>query len=345
MNKYSQKFRFFIMAAVLTVGLMYYYRYNSLIAVGIFTFLIFIITYIFEQVDKERKKLKTVIEKTSEGFCMLDVDMRILEANNSLCEMSGYWREELLGRKITDLLCEDNSNTIDLQSMLDSGRTHERYEQVLASKDGHPLHAFISVTVVRDDSGKHKYIYAFVNDITERKRSEDYMRYMAFHDSLTGLPNRKMFEVRIAEELDTAKHDNEKVAVMFIDIDNFKAVNDTFGHDAGDRMICEAASRLKCILRRGDLICRVGGDEFILLLKKVEGQKDAISAAARIGNVFSSPFIIDRWKILIKPSIGISMFPEDGRDPEVLIKKADQAMYEAKKTSVNNYRFYSGNVS
>lgn len=344
MSKYSRNIKISIIAAALTAVLMIYYQHNSLVCIGVLALLLFMIVCLFKQVEDEKRKLETVIGKTSEGFLMLNSDMKVIKVNDSLCEMTGYWREELLGCKITDFLSSESS-TIDLKSLLDSGRTQEKYEQVLVSKSGHPIHAFISVTVVRDCSGKPEYIYAFVNDITERKRSEDYMRYMAFHDSLTGLPNRKMFEVRIAEELDTANHQDEKIAVMFIDIDNFKAVNDTFGHDTGDRMICEAASRLKSVLRKGDLICRVGGDEFILLLKEVEGTKDAISAALRIGNVFDRPFIINRWKILIKPSIGISMFPEDGMEPEILIRKADQAMYEAKKTSVNNYRFYSGSAS
>lgn len=166
------------------------------------------------------------------------------------------------------------------------------------------------------------------------------VEYMAFHDLLTGLPNRKLFEGRMTQAFKNAKTQQKGLAVMFIDLDNFKDINDEFGHDVGDKLICAVADRLKGLLRNDDSVCRMGGDEFTILLTDVGGPDDAAAVAARILDVFNEPLVISGRQIVVKPSIGVSVFPEDGDMPETLIKRADDAMYQAKKRGKGNYQFY-----
>jgi diguanylate cyclase (GGDEF)-like protein/PAS domain S-box-containing protein len=172
----------------------------------------------------------------------------------------------------------------------------------------------------------------------DRKRAEDRLKTLSLYDHLTGLPNRTLFYDRIKQEIAYAKREHKKFALMFFDLDNFKEVNDTFGHDIGDRLLQEIAKRFKNLLRETDTICRLGGDEFIILLAKLSRPENNITdIIQKIVGTLDKPFTIEGQQILISVSIGISLYPENGQTGEELIKNADKAMYRAKKDSTNHY--------
>ncbi len=164
--------------------------------------------------------------------------------------------------------------------------------------------------------------------------------HIAYHDHLTGLPNRKLFEEKFNQILSGIKGKDDKLAVFFMDLDNFKDINDTFGHNTGDRLLKMVAKRLKNSLRKNDIISRMGGDEFTILITDISSYDDTDKVAQKISNLFNRPFVIENQEFVIQPSIGISLYPKDGLDPERLLKKADDAMYQAKNEK-NHFKIYT----
>ncbi len=196
----------------------------------------------------------------------------------------------------------------------------------------------------------------FIADITARKRAEEEMRYLAFYDCLTGLPNRLMFNEHLNQALAYAKRNKSLLATLFLDLDHFKRINDTFGHHVGDLLLRAVGERLIRIIRKSDIlarniedisntnVARFGGDEFVLLLTNIEQTKDAAKVARRILYTLSDAFMVDKQELFITTSIGISLYPSDGKDAEALIKKADKAMYHAKNLGRNNFQFYADSM-
>ena len=177
-------------------------------------------------------------------------------------------------------------------------------------------------------------------EVANRKQAEENIRQMAYHDSLTGLPNRKLFSDRLGIALAQAKRSQKGVAVTMLDLDNFKDVNDTLGHDVGDHLLKAAAERLGAALRKGDTVARFGGDEFVLILPDLKGIEDVIQVAQKIVESFRKPFLIDTHELLVTTSIGISVYPHDGTDEVILLKKADIAMYQVKQTGRDRYQIF-----
>lgn len=198
----------------------------------------------------------------------------------------------------------------------------------------------VRVIPVLDSNGKVTQINGVVIDITERRCMEEEIKYMAYHDVLTELPNRIQFNNYFIKTLSEAKHEKHKMAILFIDLDRFKTINDTLGHDIGDLLLKETAKRLKAALRETDFVCRVGGDEFIILLNNITND-EVKRLAQRIVDAFKNNFELHGNSLFVTPSIGISIYPNHGNDIETLIKKADDAMYLAKKKGKNNYQFYN----
>jgi diguanylate cyclase (GGDEF)-like protein len=205
---------------------------------------------------------------------------------------------------------------------------------------------WLSTTKVplRNSEGKIVGIVGIGQDITERKRAEEKLAYMATHDALTGLPNRWLFNDRLTLELARAYRNRQKVAVMLLDLDHFKDVNDTLGHTVGDKLLQVVGERLTSIVRKSDTVARMGGDEFMLLslFPGIRREEDAVKIAQRILQAFRKPFIFDDHEIRITTSIGIAIYPYDGKDADTLIKNADIAMYQAKARGRDNYQRYSG---
>ncbi|HHW66303.1 MAG: hypothetical protein PWP07_887 [Epulopiscium sp.] len=193
---------------------------------------------------------------------------------------------------------------------------------------------------VLDSNRKVVRIDGVVIDVTERRCMEEEIKYMAYHDILTELPNRVQFNDYFMKTLSEAKNEKKKLAILFIDLDQFKSINDSLGHDIGDLLLKETAKRLKAALRKTDFLCRIGGDEFIILLNNIKND-EVNRLAQRIVDAFKEPFELQGHALSVTPSIGISIYPNHGNDIETLIKKADDAMYLAKKKGKNNYQFYS----
>jgi diguanylate cyclase (GGDEF)-like protein len=175
---------------------------------------------------------------------------------------------------------------------------------------------------------------------SKRRQAEETIRQMAYHDSLTGLPNRKLFSDRLGIALAQAKRNQKGVAVTMLDLDYFKDMNDTLGHDVGDHLLKAAAARLSAALRKGDTVTRFGGDEFVLILPDLKGIEDVIQVAQKIVESFRKPFLIDTHELLVTTSIGIAVYPHDGTDEGILLKNADIAMYQVKQTGRDRYQIY-----
>jgi diguanylate cyclase (GGDEF)-like protein/PAS domain S-box-containing protein len=192
-----------------------------------------------------------------------------------------------------------------------------------------------------DEGGRPRGAIGAYLDITERKRAEEQIKSLAYHDALTGLPNRRLFQDRLSVAVAQAHRSGQRLAVLYLDLDRFKPVNDSFGHSAGDRLIQDVAERLRTCLREGDTVARLGGDEFTLLLPGVSQVVDVARVAEKVLDTLRLPFQIEGREIFATASIGISLYPEDGRDVETLIKNADAAMYRAKQQGRDNYQLYA----
>ncbi len=249
-----------------------------------------------------------------------------------------------------DVFIKDRSKWINITHPYDIFRVKQAWKELLAGEkkilqyrlmlsNGKVKWIQSFAVPVRDIQGEISRIDGLIIDITEQKQSEEKIKHMAYHDTLTGLPNRAMFYNYFHNVLAGGKYIEQEMAIVFIDLDHFKAVNDNLGHDTGDLLLQAVAGRLKTVLRETDVLARMGGDEFLALLNGI-GREEAVFIAQRILQALDKPFAIGGHRVVIGASIGISMFPEDGRDIENLIKNADQAMYRVKERGKNNYGFF-----
>jgi len=223
-------------------------------------------------------------------------------------------------------------------------RKRFRRESMNVRKDGSIFPVYLMSDVVMNSEGDVIATITTCEDISERKRNEETINNLAFFDVLTGLPNRALFNDRLRQELAKAHRHNQLLAIMFLDLDRFKVINDTFGHNIGDLFLQSVSERLKCIVREGDTVSRLGGDEFILLFPDIRNIEDATVIAKKIIEKLSEVFVISDKELYITASIGISFSPQNGNDVETLVKNADTAMYYAKGEGRNNYQFYTPTI-
>jgi diguanylate cyclase (GGDEF)-like protein/PAS domain S-box-containing protein len=293
--------------------------------------------------ERERLVALEVLRSMSEAVAVIDLDFRFISVNPSFSRITGYSAEQVVGHDSS--LLDSTQHSLDfyrrVRDILE--RTgHWAGEMWQRRKDDEEFLGWIEMSEVRDSLGVRSHFVAVVNDITDRKRAEQELRYLANYDTLTGLPNRTLLSERLGRAIVRARRQETRVAVLFLDLDRFKDINDSLGHAAGDRLLKAAATRLQATLGASDTVARLGGDEFTVVLEDV-GSLEAVEDMAReILLAFSRPLEVDeRHDVNITPSLGISLYPDHALVPTDLLKFADTAMYQAKAEGRNTYQIYN----
>jgi len=280
-----------------------------------------------------------VFQEAHEGISVTDTQGVIQDVNPMFCRMTGYSREDLIGK--THRMLRSDRHTANFyaemwRQLADVGNWHGEIWN--RNKDGLEYAQLLTITMLRDAGGEVNHYVGLSSDITETKRQHEHLERLAHHDALTGLPNRSLLADRVIQAVARARRKGEVVAVVGLDLDGFKAVNDTFGHDAGDRLLIEVSHRLVRSLRAEDTAARLGGDEFVLVLTGVTSQIDCERTLQRVLVAISEPVRIDAERTAqVSGSLGYTLFPEDDADADTLLRHADLAMYAAKQAGKNRF--------
>lgn len=292
--------------------------------------------------DELLKLSRVVFESTAEGILVTDADGTIVMVNPAFTAISGYTAEEALGKK-PSILSSGHHESAFFKALWDSLHLTGSWHGEIANrhKSGRHYLEWLSISAVTNTEGKITHYVGIFTDITERKEGEERMRYLAHYDALTGLPNRTLLLDRLQQAMAQIRREHGRMAVLFLDLDRFKPVNDQHGHETGDRLLCEVAKRLHFCMRESDTIGRLGGDEFVMLLQGIENEQDAILVARKVIETLEQPFDLGSETILISASIGIALYPDHSTDESMLIKMADIAMYAAKNDPDRHYRVYN----
>jgi diguanylate cyclase (GGDEF)-like protein/PAS domain S-box-containing protein len=297
-----------------------------------------------EQRDAEQNQrlAATVFETTTEGIIVTNAQNQIIMVNPAFTSITGYSVEEVMG-KTPEMLKSGYHDAIFYEEMWQSlVKTGEWQGEIWnRRKQGEIYVEWISIVAIRDSSQNITQYVAVFSDITKRKQTEEFIWHQAHYDALTNLPNRTLFADRLEQALQSALRKKEQLALIFIDLDRFKWVNDTLGHKAGDLLLQEAAQRLTACVRKYDTVARLGGDEFTVILPKIEDFLQVKGIAEKMLENLSLPFQLDNKEASIGGSLGIAFYPEDGEDVETLLKNADIAMYQAKEGGRNGYQFFT----
>lgn len=298
-----------------------------------------------DALQSENKRLDLfaqVFHNSGEAIAITDGERNIIAVNASFVEVTGYAVEEVLGKNPRMLSSGKQSKEF-YQGMWHSINDTGRWEGEIWNrrKNGEIFPEWQSIAAIRDGDGRVINYISIFHDITQNKEAERYFQYLAHYDSLTQLPNRTLFGDRLQQALATAKRNGQKVALLFLDLDHFKNVNDTLGHLSGDWLLQSVAERLRSCVRETDTVCRQGGDEFLVLLSEIDGAEHAAQVAQKIIKAMSAPHLIAKKDMIITFSIGISLYPGDSDDALTMIEHADAAMYQAKAKGRNNFQVYS----
>ena len=292
------------------------------------------------QLAASEARYRAIFEGAAEAIMVTDAETRILQVNPAFCAITGYAAEDVIGRT---------------PAMMSSGR-HDAafYDDMRARlaregawqgevwnrrKSGDLYVQWLSITRIGTADAPEAYVCTF-SDITQRKQAEEQIRYRADHDALTGLPNRALFADRLGSALAGASRHGHRFALLAVDLDYFKAVNDRFGHLAGDALLVETAARLQACVRESDTVARLGGDEFAVILTEITGPADAEEVAARICASIARPFALAEGEACVSASVGIAFGPDGDASLEVLQRRADRALYAVKHSGRGHYRIY-----
>jgi len=292
-----------------------------------------------EELEISEQRYKSLFEYHPDAAYSLDLDGSFVSVNEAATHLAGYDKTELIGMHSSNFIIE--------------GYQHMSIDHLLKVKQGIPQYYEVPI---HDRQGRLYYIsithipikvknrvvgiFGIAKDITEMKQNEEKINYLAYHDSLTGLPNRALFGEILAKTVSEAERQNERFAVLFIDLDGFKQTNDTLGHDIGDLLLVEVAKRLMACCREGDVVARQSGDEFTCLIKGVSNQIVIERIAERIRDSLTKPYFLDEYEILSTPSIGIALYPDDAQTSWELMKKADRAMYHVKDKGKGDFKLF-----
>ncbi|MDD2744072.1 MAG: EAL domain-containing protein [Rhodocyclaceae bacterium] len=298
------------------------------------------------QMESQMQLLGVAFQHSGEAILITDRENRIVTVNPAFTALTGYTQADALGRNPSFLSAGRNSPqeyAAMWQAIMEKGFWQgEIWDR---RKDGGVYPKWMTVSLIRDDEGEIRYHIAHFTDISLERAAEEKLHHIAHHDSLTGLPNRLSLNGRIDQALSLARRDGGRVALLFIDLDRFKVVNDTLGHHVGDELLIEVARRLKEIVRDSDVVARLGGDEFVVVLTGIEHSTVVGMLAEKMVLTIGSPYIIEGHDLYTSPSIGIAIFPTDGDSSHVLMKNADAAMYHAKSAGRNNFQFFDAKMN
>lgn len=299
------------------------------------------------QLNLELHQFKNTLDQTLEGVFMFELhNLRFTYVNLGAQRQIGYSETELLQMTPVDIKPEFTLAKFreTLQPLIDGIQPSLTFETIHRHKDGHDIPVEIFLQYIRMDEQEPLFV-AMVSDISERKQTEQRIAHMATHDALTNLPNRNLLQDRIKQALIYAKRNKVQGAVMFIDLDKFKIINDTLGHDFGDHLLKDVAHRLVSCLRNQDTVARYGGDEFIVVLHSVANLQSIGPVTRKLLDSLLKPYHFKNQELNISASVGIAVFPDDGSDADSLITNSDAAMYTAKQAGRNNYKFFQPNLN
>jgi len=300
------------------------------------------------QLRRAEEKYRAIFEDAVIGIFQATPEGAPVSINRAMAQLHGYDSPEQLmaevSNVVTDLFVHPNRMN-ELRSELEEKGFVRDVELELYSKDRTTKWVLANIRAVRDAHGTIALVEGTIEDITDRKRAEEQVQFLAFYDALTGLPNRTLLRDRLANAMAAARRRGEKVALLFLDLDRFKVINDSLGHSSGDLLLQEVATRLKNSAREHDTVARQGGDEFVIVMAGIRDVPDAAVAAERIMDSMCSEFMIQGHSLTVSCSIGISVYPDHGADIETLVKHADAAMYSAKESGRNAFRFFSEHMT
>lgn len=283
----------------------------------------------------------TVFEIADEAVIVTNLQNRIISVNPAFCAITGYTAAEVIGQNPSLLSAKTHSKTFyqDMwKALIETGVW--RGEVVNRKKTGEIYVEWLSIKRVFDSEGQPVHHVAVFSDISQRKAAEERMRHLALHDALTGLPNRTLLTDRLRQAISKAKRNSKRFALLYFDLDRFKPINDNYGHEVGDWMLKEVATRVQDCVRESDTVARIGGDEFVALLLNLQENEDAMCSAEKIRNALAQPFEFAGQVFHISASIGMAIYPEHGSDEQQLTHHADTAMYHAKKNRRNQVALY-----
>lgn len=295
-----------------------------------------------EILKASEERYRTILDNIEDGYYEVDLKGVLTFFNESLCRIFGYSRKELIGTKTSQYVDKNALNKIYNMSrkIFETGQPKKHADFQIICKDGFKRHIEISSSLIKDLSGNPVGFRGIARDIDERKKAESTIFHMAYHDTLTGLPNRMLFNDRLNMAISIARRNNKKFAVMMLDLDRFKQINDLLGHDIGDLLLQNAGYRLRSHLRRSDTVARMGGDEFMLLLQGINKKQDAEAIARKIADSFHQNFVLENHELKVTVSIGIAIYPDSGTDFDTLKKNADIAMYKVKEKGRDDFQCY-----
>ncbi|NKC01603.1 MAG: EAL domain-containing protein [Pseudomonadales bacterium] len=300
-----------------------------------------------ERLRRSEQRFRGIFENAPIGILLVDMQGRIFQANHTAATLLAYDEQHMYGIHVSRLVPHEDRQ--DLKKLLEQlslrSSPQHKSERKLCCQNGIEMWANINILLQRDRDDMPSYFIVQLADISDIKRGQERMEQMAFYDTLTNLANRRLFHDRLTHAIETCARSNRSAALLYLDLDNFKRVNDTLGHEAGDFLLREVADRLRNCVRQEDTVGRTGGDEFTILLNDITTPSDAGLVAQKILNHLREPLDLDGHPLVVTTSIGVTILPSDGKDPNILMRNADLAMYKAKERGRNNYQFYSDDLN
>lgn len=300
----------------------------------------------YKKIEQRLKVAVEVLRQVSESLILIDHDFMILATNTAFERNYGYSQQDLLGHSPGEILAEplDTITRAALHSDLAAG--HWAGELWTRTQSGERILQWVKISAIHTEESATPSLYAIVfAPLSHQPQIQERLQRLAYFDHLTGLPNRELFQDRLTMALSRARRNDELVALLFLDLDRFKTINDTLGHRMGDLLLKQVAQRLGGLIRASDTVARLGGDEFTMILTGLHQSSDLQRVVAGVLEQFNQPFQLDGQELFVSTSIGVGLFPRDGEDNETLIKNADTAMYRAKELGRNTYHFYTPELS